>query len=121
MQEAQQHVRRPLRVIREHNVTIPLERTVKSAQEDNRHLFVSVPMRIAHVASLIDQYMIENTAVAIGYLFQLVGEVRKVLHVITVHLRVIGDVLRLVAMVRRSMPSPGIPGLGEAAAGKIET
>ena len=100
-------------------MTIALERPVDSSDQDHRHLLVRVPMRVAHVASLVDQHVIQNGAVAIGNVPELVAEIRQVLHVIPVDLGVVGDVLRLVSVVRRSMPPSGEAGFGEAGTGEV--
>ena len=115
MQDAEQHVRRSLRVVREHHVTVSLERAVDAADENHRHLLVRVPMRIAHVAALVDQHVIEHRAVAVGHVLQLLDEVRQVLHVIAVDLGVVRDVLRLVAVVRRPCQPPVKPDSGKLA------
>src|SRR5436309_77863 len=44
VQDADEQIGRPLRVVGEHDVTIPLERPVDSTDEDHRHLLVRVPM-----------------------------------------------------------------------------
>src|SRR6516164_7260373 len=42
MENAQQHVRSPLPVVRENDVAIPLERAVDAAYQNNRHFLVCV-------------------------------------------------------------------------------
>src|SRR5262245_24522890 len=58
VKDAQQHVRRPLRVVREHEVAVPLERAVDAADENHGHLLVSMTVRVAHVAALVDQHVV---------------------------------------------------------------
>jgi hypothetical protein len=106
IEDTQQHIRVPLHVIREHNVTIPLEVTIDSANKLDGYLFMGVAMRVPHVGSLIDQYMVQNGAVAVGSILQLFAEVRQILHVIPVYLGVVGFVHWDVAVMRRSMPRP---------------
>jgi hypothetical protein len=65
VQQADQHVRRALRVVGEHQMAVALERAVDAADEDHRHLLVRVPVRVAHVAALVDQHVIEHRAVAV--------------------------------------------------------
>src|SRR5438874_1052672 len=65
VQHAQQHVRGALRVVGEHEVTVPLERAVDASDENHGHLLVRMAMRVAHVAALVDQHVIEHRAVAI--------------------------------------------------------
>ena len=100
-------------------MTIPLESTVDSTEEDNRHFLMRVPMRITHVAALVNQHVIQNVAVALGNIPQLLAEVRQVLDVIPVYLGIVGLVRRNVAVVRRTMPSSLIAGFGETGAGKV--
>ena len=99
IENAQQHVRTPLYVIRKHNVTVSFESAIHLADELNRTLFMGVAMRIAHVGSFVDQHVIENGAVAFTNLAQLLDELRHVLHVVTIDLRVLSNILRLVAVV----------------------
>src|SRR5438128_11007596 len=80
---------------------------------------MGVPVLIALVASLVDQHVIQNATVTLGNIPQLLAEVRQVLHVIPVHFGIVGDILRLVAMVRRSMPPSSKAGFGEAGAGEV--
>src|SRR6185436_12520633 len=54
MQEAEQHVRRPLRIVGAHEMAIPFERAIDAAEENHRHLFMGGPVRVAHVAPLVD-------------------------------------------------------------------
>jgi len=63
--------------------------------------------------------VVQDVAVAIGNVSQLVAEVGEVLDVIAVHLGIVGDVLRLVTVVRRSMPPAIEAGFGEARAGEV--
>src|ERR1700691_4434417 len=100
MQDAQQHIRVPLRVVGEYDVAIPLEFTVDPAEKNDRHLYMRMPMGVAHVASLVDQDMIQNAStIAIGNLAQFVGKGGQVLHMVPVHLCIVGYVLRLVAVM----------------------
>ena len=96
MQDRQQHVRGPLRVVRKHKVSVSLERPVYAAEQDDRHLYMRVTVRVAHVAALVDQNMVEQSAVTFLDLRQLRGEVRQILHMVTVHFCVVGDILRFV-------------------------
>ena len=85
---AQQHVRTPLQIVGKDDVTIPFERSVDATDELDRHFFVCVPMRIAHVGSLVDQYVIENRAVAFSGVVQLLYELGQVLNVVPIDLGV---------------------------------
>src|SRR5438067_9463306 len=109
VQHAQQHVRGALRVVGEYEVTVPLERAVDASDENHGHLLVRMAMRVAHVAALVDQHVIEQRAVAVRNVPELFTEVREVLDVVAVHLRVVGDVLRLVAVVRGPVPGAREP------------
>ena len=75
--------------------------------------------RRGHVAALVDQHVVEQRAIAILNLRQLVAEIGEVLDVIPVDLRVVGDVLRLVAVVRRAVPAAGESRLREAGAAQV--
>ena len=123
VEDAQQHIARlahaVTHLVREYKVTIPLERAVDSADEDHGHFFMGVPMRIAHVASLVDQHVVQNAAVSVGYVLQLFDELRQILYVIPVDLGIVCDVLRLVAVMRRAMPRSIEAGFGEVVAREI--
>src|SRR5213593_5219728 len=60
MQDTQQHVRRLLCVVRKHNMTISFESPVDAADENHRHFHVRMPVRIPHVASLVNQDVIQD-------------------------------------------------------------
>ena len=94
IEDAKQHVRVSLRVVREYQMAISFELAVDSTDELNRNLLVRVPMRVPHVGSFIDQHVIENVAVAVGNVPQLLAEVRKILHVIPIDLGIVGLVCR---------------------------
>ena len=100
VEDAQQHIRVPLHVVREHDMTIPLEFAVDSADKLDRYFLVRVAVRIPHVGSFVDQHVIENVAVAVGYVPQFLAEVREVLHVIAIDLRIVGFVRRNIAVMR---------------------
>jgi hypothetical protein len=104
MQQGEQHVRCPLRVIREHDMPVPLELPIQAAQQNHRHFDVRVPVRVAHVAAFVNQDVIQQRAVAVRDLAQLLSEVRQILNVIPVHLGVAGHIIRLVTMVRGTVP-----------------
>src|SRR5438105_14660906 len=78
-------------------------------------------MRVAHIAALVDQDVIEHGAIPVRHILEFFHENREVLHMIAVHLCVIGDVLRLVAMMRGSMPTAIKSRFREAGAGQITT
>src|SRR2546427_2923641 len=79
IENAQQHVRVPLRVVREHKVTVALEPAVDSAYKLDRDFLVRVPVRIAHVGAFVDQHVIEHITVAVWNIPQPFAEVREVL------------------------------------------
>ena len=85
-------------------MTVSLESTVDSTDEFNRYFLMRVAMRIPHVGSLVDQHVIQNIAVAIGNVAQLLAEVCQILDVIPVDLGIVGFVRRNVAVVRCRMP-----------------
>src|SRR5579862_1536553 len=119
MQDGEQHVGGPLGVIGIYDVTVPFEIAVQPAQKNDGHLHMRVAMRIAHVASLVDQNVVEKAAVSIGCLAQLFGEIREVLNVIPVHLGVAGYILRLIAMMGTSVPRTVETGSGESRARQV--
>ena len=105
IENAQQHVRTPLHIVWEDDVAIPFESAIDFADQFDRYFLVRVAMRIAHVRALIDEHVIQNSAVAFLSLAEFLDEFREVLHVIAIDLRVAGDVFRLVAVMGRSMPA----------------
>ena len=104
VQDAEQHVGRLpnglIDLVREHEMTIASERAVESSDQDDGTLLVTVQVRVAHIAALVDQDVIQDRAVPVGDVPQPLAEVRQVLHVIPVDLGVVGDVLGIVAVVR---------------------
>jgi hypothetical protein len=52
-------------------------------------------MGVAHVASLVDQDVIENSAIPFRHTLQLGHKVCEVLHMVPIHLGVVGNVLGL--------------------------
>ena len=76
---------------------------VVAADQDVRHVVVHVLVRVAHVAAVQQQRMIEQRAVAIVGVSQFVDEVRQHLHVILVDLRQLLDRIRIFAVVRAAM------------------
>ena len=105
IEDAQQHVRVSLHIVREYDVTVPLELTVDSTDKLNRYLLVRVPVRVSHVGSLVNQHVIQDVAVAVGSISQFLAEVRQILYVIPVDLGIVFLVRRNVAVVRRPSPS----------------
>ncbi len=71
----------------------PFELSGRSADQDVRHVVVQVLVGVAHVGPVEDQRVVEQSAVAIGRLLQLVDEVGQALHVILVDVRIVLDVL----------------------------
>src|SRR5438105_484496 len=104
IEDREQHVRVFLRVVREYQMAISFELAVDSADEFDRYLLMRVAMGIPHVGSLVDQHVIEDVAVAVGNVTQLLAEVRQVLHVIPIDPGIVRLVCRNVAVMRRSMP-----------------
>src|SRR5262245_59605555 len=121
IQNTQEHVGTPLHVVRKDNVTIPFERSVDSADELNRHFLMRVAMGITHVGSLINQHVIENRAVAVRSVAQLLDKLRHVLDVIPIDLCILINVFRLIAVVGRSMPDAGEAGFREALTRQVAT
>src|SRR5215467_1809914 len=119
IEQTQQHVRTSLYIVGKDNMTISLEGSVNAANELNRHFFMSVPMRIAHVCSLVDQHVVQNGAVAFRNIPQLLDKLREILHVVPIDFGVLRNTLRLVAVMGRSVPASIEPGFGEALACQI--
>src|SRR3989449_9564868 len=101
-------------MVRKDNVTITLKSSVTAADELNGHFFMRMPMRIAHVGSLVDQHVIQNGAVTIGGIVQLLDKLGQVLHVVPIYLGIAGNIVRLVSVVGRSMPASIEAGFWEA-------
>ena len=68
-----------------------------------RQRIARVLIRIAHAAAVEDQRVIEQRAVAVGRRVQLLQELGEQLDVVGVDLGDLGDVLRVVAVVRDRM------------------
>src|SRR3546814_9931016 len=70
VEDTQQHIGRFADAVthlgRENKVAISGEGAVDSADKDGRARLMRVAMRIAHVASLVDQHMVQNAAVSVG-------------------------------------------------------
>ena len=119
VQNAQEQVGAPLGVVREHEVAIPRERPVDPAEKNGRHLLVRVSVRVTHVATLVDQYVIQQVAVAVGSVLQLPGKVRQVFNVIAVDQRVARLVRWYVSVMRDPVPATDITRFRERGARKI--
>ena len=105
MQNAEQHIRRFLRIVRKNNVAVSLERAVDSDRQESRapshaHGDANCPCCFP-CRSGCDRARCRRLR-ACSSAFR---RMRQVLHVIAIHLGIVGDVLRLVAVVRRSVPS----------------
>ena len=73
------------------NMKIPLDRSPGVAGDDRRNPFVTVHIGIAHGASIENQRIIEQVAVAIAGALQLLEEIRQEAHMIPIDLRQIGN------------------------------
>ena len=82
---------------------LALELPRRSADQNVRHVVMQVLVRIAHVGAVEDQRMIQQRAVAIRSVLQLVDEIRQALHVILVELRIARDVLRILGVMRSAV------------------
>ena len=100
IEKAQEHVRAPLNVVGKNNMTVTLECPIDFTDQFDRNLLVSVAMRISHVGSFINQHVIENIAVTVRDVLQFLAEVREILHVIAIDLRIVGFVRRNIAVMR---------------------
>ena len=81
-------------------MAVALELTRRAAHQNVRHIVVQVLVGIAHVGPVEDQRVVEQRAVAIRRLLQLVDEVREALHVVLVDVRIPLDVRWILGMVR---------------------
>ena len=77
-----------------------LKLTRRAADQNVRHIVMQVLVGIAHVGAVENQRMIQQRAVAVGRVLQLVDEIRQALHVILVDVRVTLDVLRIFGVMR---------------------
>src|ERR1700722_18130858 len=59
MKDTEQHVGRPLGVIRIYDMAVPFEIAIQAAQQNDGNLHMGVAMRIAHVAALVNQDVVE--------------------------------------------------------------
>ena len=84
----------------------PLSLPFSSADQHVRHVVVQVLVGVAHVAAVENQRMIEQRAVAVLGLRQLVDKVRQHLHVILVDLR---ELRRFASDLRRDATRRGSP------------
>src|SRR5579871_4279189 len=112
-------MRRALRIIVKDDVPISGEITIHPAGEYDRGLNGRRAMRVAPIASLVDQDMIEKSAVPIRCLAQLLGKIGKILNVVAVHLRVICYVLGFIAVMRGAVPAAIETGFRKTGARKI--
>ena len=76
-------------------------------------------IRVAHVGAVEDQRVIQQRAVPIGRVLQLVQIVGQALHVIAVDLGVILDAIRVLRVVRSAMETCVGAAGRETAAGQI--
>ena len=113
VQDREQQIRTAFRVVGEREVTVAGERAVDASDQNRRHLFMGMPMRITHVAALVDEHVIEQAAVPVIRRRELLAEVRKVADVEAIDLRVAGLVRGDVAVVRDAVPAALVAGLGQ--------
>ena len=100
-------------------MAIPFESAIDFTNQFDGYFLVRVAMRIAHVRALIDEHVIQNSAVAFLNVAEFLGEFREILQVVAIDLCVIGDVFRLVAVMGRSMPAATEAGFGEVLSRQI--
>ena len=84
-------------------MAVPLELTVRAADEDVRHIVVLMLVRIPHVGAVEDQRVIQQRAVAVRDALQLPGEIRERRDVVPVDVGVAPDLHRIFLMVRRAV------------------
>ena len=84
-------------------MTASLQLSVCSADQSMRHVIVQMLVRVSHVTAVENERMIQQRAVAIVGLLQLVDEMGGHLHVVLIELGEVGDSRRIFAMVRAAM------------------
>jgi CheY-like chemotaxis protein len=84
-----------------HAMQVAVQVAARVARQQKRQPPVIVTIGIAHRAAIKNQRMIEQLAVAIRRVFQLLQEIRKHADMMPIQLRELGDQIRLPAMVRK--------------------
>src|SRR5262249_3664319 len=84
-------------------MTSSLEFSGRTAGKNVGNVIMLMLIRVAHIAAVENQRMIEQGSITVRYGFQLVEEVRQHLDVITVDLGVIRDLVRILCVMRSSM------------------
>src|SRR5258708_36743287 len=85
MQNGQQNIRHRRSVLG-HYVVIPLERSVSVSRKKQRQALVIVNVGVAHRTTIQHQRMVEQVAVTIGSVLQLIQEVSDLTDVVLVEL-----------------------------------
>src|SRR5262245_26096722 len=117
-QQREIHIRHR-RSIGRHKVQITFQRTVAVAGQEDRATFVIVQVAVAHRGAVQNEGVIEQVAVSVWSLLQLLQEIRNLADVIPVDLTEVLNPLRIAAMMRRSMKCSADTTLGPYALGNI--
>ena len=99
MRHREQQIRGRLVLLRD-DVPIPLQPAVRAADQHRRRVAPIVRVAIAHPAAPVEQRVIQQSPVAVLRLLQLLHELGQLDDLIGADLRVLGELLGLVAMVR---------------------
>jgi len=99
VEDTQQQVARWHRLGRVGKMTSAFQATVVATEQDMRHIIVQMLVRITHVAAVQHQRVIQQAAVAVIGVLQLVDEVGQHLDVILVDLRELVDTTGIFTVV----------------------
>ena len=100
-------------------VAVALQLPVRAAHQQHRRIVAIVRVAVAHAGAEVDHRAVEQRRVAVLRLLQLADEFRQLRHVIRRQLRVFGNALGRVAVVRDRMVRLGEADVRIAAAGAL--
>src|SRR5579885_1155037 len=103
LDDAQQEIARGHRLGRERQVASALQLPARAADQDVRNVVVQVLVGVSHVGAVEHQRMVEQRPVAVRSLGQLVNVIGQALDVILVKLRVFGDPVRILGVMRAAV------------------
>src|SRR5215831_16515681 len=97
------------------------ERAAGMSGKEYRHTLMVVQVRVAHRRTVKDQTVIEQRAVAVWGLLQLVQEIRNHADVIFVDRRELRDSLLILVVMRSSMESGRNTAFWESSSSRVAT
>jgi hypothetical protein len=94
-------------------------RAARTPGDEERHPLVIVQVRVAHRRAVDDRRAVEQRAVVVRRVFQLLEKLRKPPDVVGVDLREVEDAILAAAVVRRVVERAAEPALGVGAVGVV--